>query len=611
MQVFKLHFNPKIKEDRYFNSFSFEPENSYEKSAGNLYLAGELENATLKNSNFLEKTSQSIKKKYYSASFKKPNKALAESLKAGNDFLSEEIKKENVGWLGNLNLAALAIKDFELSFTATGSLKILLLRGGQINDISKDLNATEIEPFPLKVFFNVVSGKLIENDIILAISKDLFDLLTKKNIIEKIANSESLNEKKLKEIFPNKLFKETDGLSISGVCLIADLGKKKPNLSSKSKEMTFEKTKADLFSKIWERIKLFNIYSYLPKFSKKIKNTEKKTVIPIKTIKNETKPNLKLPSFKNFKNPDSKRNTTIIIALIVILILGFTVFRKNEQIRKEKISEAADLKKTAEEKLLIENKMKRIDNPDILADIDIKNLEFLPQTLLISGYKMYLSSPISPNLYVFDLNAKKGNVFKYNQNLELSDDSSSIILFFSGPDKIISFENEKFREGIINIPKNNFDFDLMSSYASNIYFLDKEKNEIIKYSYNSNFKWADSKTSFSPKEKTKSLAIDSYFWLLNEDNGIDIYYKGEYQKTINTDIYPKIKNLTKIKTKAGLPYVYLLEPINNRLIITDKNGKIIEQIQSEKFDNLKDFSISYNGSTIWILNGEQIFRVEM
>ncbi|GAI13815.1 unnamed protein product, partial [marine sediment metagenome] len=45
MQVFELHFNPKLKEDQIFDSFVYEPENIYEKNLGSLYVIGELRNA--------------------------------------------------------------------------------------------------------------------------------------------------------------------------------------------------------------------------------------------------------------------------------------------------------------------------------------------------------------------------------------------------------------------------------------------------------------------------------------------------------------------------------------------------------------------------------------
>ena len=38
MQIFEFHFNPKLKEDKVFDSFVYEPESSYEKKLGNLYI---------------------------------------------------------------------------------------------------------------------------------------------------------------------------------------------------------------------------------------------------------------------------------------------------------------------------------------------------------------------------------------------------------------------------------------------------------------------------------------------------------------------------------------------------------------------------------------------
>lgn len=656
MQIFELHFNFKEEENRYFNCFSFEPQNSAEKPLGNLCMVGALENTTSQNAAFLEKIAKDIKKKYYGSLRKKPNKALAQSLKAGNDFLAEEVKKENVNWLGNLNFAVLSIKDFDFSFTITGDLKLLLLRAGKVSEISKGLDTKEIEPFPLKVFFRILSGKLIDGDVVISISKQLFDFLTGKKIIEKLSISGPLSEKKLREILNPKIFKEAEEKNISGVCLIADFSKKQPGVSLRTKEIFFEKAKNNLFLNAIERIKLFKLLK-LKKIKLFLFAPKKKNAAPIKAklgAKSFFKAFAKIPRLADFK-----KNTALIVALVVVLALGFTLFKKNEEIKKDKEfsyfkelqqkfseaenamgysddkkaenllkeilqsisqlsvenssmkSEIDSLREKSKEKLFLINKIEKIESPKVLADIDIKSLEFVPQTLLVSDSKMFLASPISSNLFVFDLRNKNGIVLKYSRNLDLSDDSSSFILFFSAPDKMVMIENEEFKESKIILPEEDASFDLLSSYASNIYFLDQKKNEVIKYLHSSDSKWDNPKLSFQPKEKAKWMAIDSYFWMLNENNNIDVYYKGNIEKTIKLDIFPEIKNIAKIKTKAGFPYLYLLEPVNNRLVVIDKNGKLVKQIQSDKFDNLKDFCVSSNGSTVWILNGEQIFEISI
>src|SRR3989338_9221610 len=190
MQIFDLRFNPKLKEERSFASFIYEPENIYEKKLGSLYTVGELKNGLPGSHKFLDQINAVIKKNYYKISFKSPEKALKQCLKKTNSYLGEELKKDNVQWLGNLN------------FTKTGELKVILIRGGQINDIGKGLDSQEIDPYPLRIFFNVVSGRLADNDIILALTKETFCFFESQNILTKIALCQEITSKKIKEIFP-------------------------------------------------------------------------------------------------------------------------------------------------------------------------------------------------------------------------------------------------------------------------------------------------------------------------------------------------------------------------------------------------------------------------
>ena len=215
MQIFEFHFNPKLKEYYFFDSFVYEPENAYERKLGSLYLIEDLKNALPQNLKLLDNVAQTIKKNYYNFSFKYPGKALSESLKKANDFLAEEVKKENVSWLGNLNLAVLSAKDFNLTFTKTGDIKILIIREGRIIDLGQNLNLQEIEPYPLKVFFNVVSGKLAENDIILVLTKEVFDFFVRQKLLDKISEAGEINKKSLKEILPSNLFTRGEGSKVS------------------------------------------------------------------------------------------------------------------------------------------------------------------------------------------------------------------------------------------------------------------------------------------------------------------------------------------------------------------------------------------------------------
>ncbi len=61
----------------------------------------------------------------------------------------------------------------------------------------------------------------------------------------------------------------------------------------------------------------------------------------------------------------------------------------------------------------------------------------------------------------------------------------------------------------------------------------------------------------------------------------------------------------------GAKNLYILEPKNKRLVIFDKNGKLIKQFYSKKFTDLKDFVVNEKENKIWVLNKTQIIEIDI
>lgn len=341
MQIFELHFNPKLKEDRIFDSFAYEAANIYERKLGNLFIVTELKNALPSDSKLLNTLAQSIKEKYYTLSFKSPEKAVLESLKKGNDFLAGEIKKENINWLGNLNIAVISLKDFNLIFTKTGELKLFLLRGSQIIDIGKNLDAAEIDPYPLKFFSNIVSGKLMEEDIILVLTKEIFEFFKKENLLTKLATTGPFNGSKLKAILPAELFSRGEGSKISGLCFLVFLGqsedlpekRRQVYLPKKEKFKAFlQKVKAikKFFSNI---INIAKIPIKIPKIKNILKIKKKTTAKITVKVKSQESRKAEFKPFKfsfpkiSFKNPQQQKKIIIIAIFLTLLLLGSLMFK--------------------------------------------------------------------------------------------------------------------------------------------------------------------------------------------------------------------------------------------------------------------------------------------
>ncbi len=222
MKIFEFHFHPKLKPDLLLESFAFEPQNIYEKKLGYLYVIGSLKNALPRDKDFLENLANFIREKYYQKNFNNPELALKEALFETNDFLSQLLKQGNVSWLGNLAIVVLSLKNFNLSFTKVGEMKIYLFRDRKIIDVDKKLKKKSFESYPLKFFGNIVSGKMIEGDLILVLNKELFEFFQNKNLIEKIATIFPFDAKEFKKLID----KEKEGLSqIKGMAFFVQFSK--------------------------------------------------------------------------------------------------------------------------------------------------------------------------------------------------------------------------------------------------------------------------------------------------------------------------------------------------------------------------------------------------
>ena len=381
MQIFELYFNPKTKKDKIINGFAYEPINIEQKKLGNLYMLGELLNISPRNLQLLDRLASITKNYYYQNQKLLPEKAFIENLKKINEFLFNKAKAGNVSWLGNLSFIILnlnffsfdknqtEIKKFNFLFTKTGKIEAVLLRAGDITNIGENLISEEIETYPLKIFKNIVSGELEENDILLLATNEIYNYFLKENLLKQFASLSILQREEIKnaqietvkswpesqEIEFNKIkeqikkiiySKEKNLLDISGICFLIILEK-----TSKEKKGGVQRERL-IFEKEISKSLIFQFYSFVNKKVKIFLNLLKKGLFSQYSQiakKSEYSTNflsdylkkigklktliylIRFNKFKNLillvKNPRVKKNLSLIIFLILLLLIGYFLFR--------------------------------------------------------------------------------------------------------------------------------------------------------------------------------------------------------------------------------------------------------------------------------------------
>lgn len=223
MQSFEFLFNPNSPYAVY-DTFCFEPENEKEKKLGNLYIAGEIKNSLPQKRHLLSSLTNIIKKEYYGNYDTSPEESFKKSLEKANEFLSSQIKNNEVDWLGNLNFIVLTINSScSLNFAKVGNLKVFLLRSGEILNIGQSTDLQH-RVGTSKIFQNIITGSLEQGNKILITTKEISDLFEKEDILENLAKAK---EKEIKKILKAKreLLKK-----LFGFCLLISLTPKRRKL---------------------------------------------------------------------------------------------------------------------------------------------------------------------------------------------------------------------------------------------------------------------------------------------------------------------------------------------------------------------------------------------
>jgi hypothetical protein len=179
----------------YMKSFIAAPENITQESLGTLIGVFSVSDRSESSGFVVNILVSAIRKEY----FANPRRGAVESFEAAlhkmNLALSELVKNGQAGWIGELHGAVAAIEKHSLHFSVTGSGRILLFRGGTLQDIGDGLASEEASLHPIKTFVEISSGRLAPDDCILLASPELADLF-----------SDSELERNARRLIPDRKF---------------------------------------------------------------------------------------------------------------------------------------------------------------------------------------------------------------------------------------------------------------------------------------------------------------------------------------------------------------------------------------------------------------------
>jgi len=260
----------------------------------------------------------------------------------------------------------------------------------------------------------------------------------------------------------------------------------------------------------------------------------------------------------------------------------------------------------------------KIENAKELADFINLNSQANVENIILAENKIYAGDSKQKTIYTLELsnnlvtaitnlnqpvNALKYPILDKDKNIFYLNNNSVIEL---------NAETEKISNLTIALPEGARNIVAAADYNNNLYLLDSQNNQVYRYKKSSTgfpqkYNWINEQADF---KEAISLSIDGHIYILKNNGQVLKYLKGQLQDFKLESIEPAFESPTKIIISPDLEFIYILEPINQRLAIFDKTGDFLMQYKSDSFTNLKDFTVNEISKKIYFLNGNSVYEIE-
>lgn len=152
-------------------------------------------------------------------------------------------------------------------------------------------------------------------------------------------------------------------------------------------------------------------------------------------------------------------------------------------------------------------------------------------------------------------------------------------------------------------------------FASNIYLLDSNKNQIWKYvpvvlGYSDKINYFKEGVKATLSD-VKKLQIDSSVWILKNGGEILKFTQGSPDFFSLNGLDKPVKDPKSFFVADTTDNLYLLDSGNNRLVVLDKKGVYRAQYQSDKLGSFSDLVVDEKGKKVYLLDGSKIFLMEL
>ncbi len=153
-----------------------------------------------------------------------------------------------------------------------------------------------------------------------------------------------------------------------------------------------------------------------------------------------------------------------------------------------------------------------------------------------------------------------------------------------------------------------------ASYNNNLYLVSGENNHIVRYNRsNNNYLSGQVWLGDNDFGRITKLAIDGAIYTWHDQGQLNKFIRGQKQEFSVETIDPMIRTVNQLLTKNDLPALYLLDNDNKRIVILNKDGKLVKQYQADQLKQITGLAVSQtkenNKRLIYLIDQNNIYEL--
>ncbi|MBI4117730.1 MAG: DUF4398 domain-containing protein [Parcubacteria group bacterium] len=216
-----------------------------------------------------------------------------------------------------------------------------------------------------------------------------------------------------------------------------------------------------------------------------------------------------------------------------------------------------------------------------------------------------------------DTNTKKSvatEIFA-SPGISAVDDQKNLIFVDGASHTLKKLDDES---DVISIPSDRIDFQIIAleNYERNLYFFDSEEKKLFKQQrldkgYTRESGWISDEKIVT--EDIADIAVDGFVYLLHSNGNVERLLKGK----ISTPpfsleaVNPPLQSGYRIETTIDSDTIAILDRAFGRIVIFDKQGKLMIQLLSESLKTALDFFMDDQKNKLYIFSEKEIFTADM